>query len=79
MKYYIKDYGEETEDARELGIASIDVENFAEYAAQAFWTQSGWEACWPKIFTIIEDDGKETDVAIDVEMCPTFTASRIKS
>lgn len=75
--YYLKELGEELEDARELIVEYEDIHSLAEDAAKDFWYRSGWESTWPKVFTIVYND-TETDFVVDVETRPQFTASRIK-
>jgi len=75
MKYYIKDHGSSLEDAIEFGTSEIytDICQMAEEAAEDHFRDGGWEDSWPITFTIVDNDGKETDVDVECENVPLFT------
>ena len=75
MKYYIKDHGQTAEDAYKFEALWSGPRSNAECAAEDFHNRhDGCECGWPITFTIVGDDGHETDVTVEREYSPTFHA-----
>jgi len=74
LKYYLPNYGESVEDAREIPRnTETDPSWFAKQAAD--WCHArrdGWEWSWPVIFIVVDENGSEHRFEIDREMAPEF-------
>ena len=83
MKYYIPDYGQTKEDARDFESSpslrevpgDIPCEWDAEdAAAYAFDHHDGWEWHWPIVMVLVSKTGQERAFEVQMESAPTFSA-----
>lgn len=80
MKYYIPDYGETAGDAEEIKPAYKN-QSFStypdEYATDAALyihsNRDGWEASWPMVIVVIDEEGKEHWFSVEREYEPVFS------
>jgi hypothetical protein len=75
-RYYLPEYGETEEDARESPVDMNKVNGFAvEACAQDFFrNESGWEAEWPITFIFLRDGEPPTKWIVECRMEPDFYA-----
>jgi hypothetical protein len=57
---------------------SVDNYGAAKCAEDFFYKRDGWECTWPLTFTLLEEDGKDTDFILELEQHPSFYARTAK-